>query len=267
MELNEILALYDEDQRRNIVNQGMRREVAGPVVRHVALHEQRSHINYSRLDDATADEAIRAQQDYFGRLGHSFEWAAFSHDSPPDLRDRLLRHGFESEEAETIVVLELESTTPTLRQTITHDVRRIRDVAKLPDAIAVNDMVWGANDQHIAARLRREFQEMPERLSVYVAFAEGVPACSGWIRFNPSSPFASLWGGSTLPHFRKRGLYTALVAARAQEALQRGARFLTVDARSQSRPILEKLNFRVLTRATPMIWKGNPPLSTENSVG
>jgi len=258
MELSEILALYDQDQRRDAAHHGTRREVAGTVVCNVSLHEPRSQVIYSRLDADTADVAIRERQDYFGRLGHSFEWAVFSHDAPPDMRERLLRHGFESEETETIVVLELESKTSTLQQRITHDVRRIRDVAELTDAIAVNDTVWGTNDRHIAARLKRELEEVPDRLSVYVAYFDGLPACSGWMRFNPSSPFASLWGGSTVPQFRKRGLYTALVAARAQEAFQRGARFLTVDAQSQSRLILEKLGFRVLTRATPMIWRGEP---------
>ena len=96
-----------------------------------------------------------------------------------------------------------------------------------------------------------------EQLSVYVGYAAGVPVSSAWIYFHPKSQFASLWGGSTLPEFRKRGYYTALVAARSQEAKQRGARFLTIDAQPMSRPIAEKLGFQLLGFANACHWKVN----------
>jgi len=264
MELQAILDWYDRDQRRDAVNPGARREATSAVIRHVALHEPLSYITYSSVTVLTADDAIQEQIDYFAKLGHSFEWTAYSHDSPTDLKSRLLRHGFEPEEPETILVLELESMGPALFPRVTHEIRRIREVADLADVVSVNVAAKGAKadwDWHahsLAARLKRELQEIPDRLSVYVAYCDGVPASSGWIRFDPASPFASLWGGSTLPEFRKRGLYTALVATRAQEARERGARFLTVDAQSLSRPILEKLGFRVLTVATPMVWRPPP---------
>ena len=70
----------------------------------------------------------------------------------------------------------------------------------------------------------------------------------------PRSAFASLWGGSTLPELRKRGLYTSLLNARLEEARQRGFRYLTVDAGDMSRPILEKRGFRLLTHATACNW-------------
>jgi len=72
---------------------------------------------------------------------------------------------------------------------------------------------------------------------------------SAWVRFNPGSQFASLWGGSTLEQYRGQGHYTALMAVRAQEAARRGVRFLTVDASPMSRPILEKQGFRVISWA------------------
>lgn len=99
-------------------------------------------------------------------------------------------------------------------------------------------------------------QHAPDHLSVYVAYVNAIPAACGWIRFPQASAFASLWGGSTLPELRKRGLYTALLAARVQEAIRRGAPYLTVDAGHMSRPILEKRGFRLLTYATACTWHG-----------
>ena len=52
--------------------------------------------------------------------------------------------------------------------------------------------------------------------------------------------FAGIWGGSTLPDFRGRGIYRALVAARARSAVARGIRYIHSDCTDMSRPILER---------------------------
>jgi GNAT superfamily N-acetyltransferase len=58
-----------------------------------------------------------------------------------------------------------------------------------------------------------------------------------------------------LPAYRGRGLYTALLAARVQEARRLGASYATVDAGPMSLPILRRLGFQPLTVATPCIWR------------
>lgn len=63
-----------------------------------------------------------------------------------------------------------------------------------------------------------------------VAIVEGEPASIGWIDFGPGKPFSGLWGGETRAAFRRRGLYTALVASRVQEARARGVRYLAAAA-------------------------------------
>jgi len=78
-------------------------------------------------------------------------------------------------------------------------------------------------------------------------------ACSSNKFFEPGR-FAGLIQAATLPAYRGRGLYTALVAIRVQEAGQRGIRFLDADSSPMSRPILEKLGFRRLTQAHPCAW-------------
>jgi GNAT superfamily N-acetyltransferase len=96
----------------------------------------------------------------------------------------------------------------------------------------------------------------PETLSVYLASVGETPAACGWIRFRPGGAFAGLWGGATIPELRHRGIYTALVGARLDEARRRGVRYVTVDAGQMSRPILEKLGFQLLTHATACTWRG-----------
>src|SRR5262249_60177566 len=53
---------------------------------------------------------------------------------------------------------------------------------------------------------------------------------AGWIRYVAGTEFAGLWGGSTLEAWRRKGIYRALVAARARLAYERGYRYLQVDA-------------------------------------
>lgn len=259
MDLPAILELYDADQRRDLHLHGTRREMEGTVVRHVALDFPLSYVSFSRLTAATADDVIRQQREYFALHGGPVEWTVYSHDGPPDLQARLGAHGFEAEETETVVVLDLESMSPGLCEPVAHDIRRIRDLRGLVDVAAskCEDCVAPLEQLEINQRLQRELQEIPDQLSIYVGYCDGEPVGSGWMRMTPASPFASLWGGSTRPGFRNRGYYTALVAIRAQEARDRGARFLTVDAQSMSRPILLNLGFQELTRATPMVWWPN----------
>jgi len=83
----------------------------------------------------------------------------------------------------------------------------------------------------------------------------GQPASAAWTYFPKHSQFASLWGGSTVSGFRKQGLYTSLLAVRAQEARDRGVRFLTVDASDMSRPILEKFSFERIAYSYPCKWE------------
>ena len=83
--------------------------------------------------------------------------------------------------------------------------------------------------------------------------------CAAWVRFASGTGFATLWGGSTLPAWRGRGIYRALVAQRANLAAARGFRYLQVDASDASRPILERLGFVPVTTTTPFIWMPPEP--------
>ena len=74
-------------------------------------------------------------------------------------------------------------------------------------------------------------------------------------RSAPGRAFAGLYGGSTVPEYQGRGVYRALVAARAAEARRWGHRYLTVDARESSRPILQRLGFQPLTSISDWVLK------------
>ena len=92
-------------------------------------------------------------------------------------------------------------------------------------------------------------------MSIYVAYADDQPVSTAWIYCSPGSQFASLWGGSTLSEYRGQGFYSALLSIRAQEARDRGIRYLTVDASTMSQPILEGFGFEKIATTYPCKWQ------------
>ena len=97
-----------------------------------------------------------------------------------------------------------------------------------------------------------------------MAYVADTPACAGWIYYRPGSEFASLWGGNTIPTVRNKGLYTAVLSARVQEAIRRGRRYLVIDAGSLSRPIVERHGFVYLTDIHACDYTGLQAFTSEN---
>jgi predicted GNAT family acetyltransferase len=255
MDRSQILALYDQDQRQEIEFPGLRREVTPHVVRHISLSGLGGGlVSYSQITAANAQDVIQEQVRYFERIGQDFEWKLYDHDQPSDLKDRLRSQGFTIEDAEAIMVLDLHDAPERLRQPVRHAIRRITDPAALVDVQTVRQQVWDQDPSGLVDYLGGALIQAPDQMSVYVAYIGQQPASAAWIQFPERSLFAGLWGGSTVPGFRQQGLYTALVAVRAQEALARQVRYLTVDALPTSRPILEKLGFETIAISYPCKW-------------
>jgi GNAT superfamily N-acetyltransferase len=255
MTTKEILELYDREQRRDLQIMDVRREVSENVIRHVNLGRGEGFIAYANLTNENVDATIREQIAYFEKLGQDFEWKYYSHDRSEDLLEHLRRHGFDIEDREALLVLDLNQLPEKLQQPITHDIRLLKESRKLEDVLTVEASVWKNDQTDIVAYLAKNMQTQPEMLRVYVAYVDDKPVSSGWMFFHEGSGFSSLWGGSTVKEYRGHGLYTALVALRAREAIKRGASFLTVDASPMSQPILENLGFQFLAYTYPCKWK------------
>lgn len=247
MDHSELLRRFDRQQRIDVVfNDSVREEDHG-IVRHVPRFGRTGFVLHAVLTAENADEIILSQIRYFTALGYDFEWKAYGHDQPADLGDRLVGHGFVLEDRESVMVLELAEQPALLHHTSPLDVRRITDPALAYHVAAVEEAVWQRPFDALANRLAHDLREAPDEVRVYVAYSNGTPVAAAWMYLHTGTEFASLWGGSTLPAYRKRGYYTALLAARAQDAAARGTRLLTVDAGDMSRPVLARHGFVHLT--------------------
>lgn len=250
--------LYDRYERIEATYPDMQRIVDGPAIRHVPLHWRSfrdGFISYTQLTGETTDAAIDAQLHAFGAAGVNFEWKVYDYDQPDDLAERLAARGFAIEEPETILVLPLSAAPATLLTPPAQPVRRLTDPDELDSALQVQRALWQQSYAGLAGFLRDVMIMQPDEVAVYVAAIDGVVVASAWMFQRAGSAFASLWGGATLPAYRARGIYTALVAARVQEATRRGAAFVSVDAGPNSLPILTRLGFLPIGTARAGVWR------------
>ncbi|HWQ83532.1 MAG TPA: GNAT family N-acetyltransferase [Anaerolineales bacterium] len=241
-----LLALYDRHVRIDQEIPDVRKSVTQDVVRFIRPAPGMNFISYAWLDETTADKVILNQIEYFLKFDQPFTWQMMEHDLPADLGERLIKHGFVGDDdPSAVMLLDLEHCPPELLQPTRLDVRRITTPEGLDDVVKIEEQVLGGNFAWLKQRLAAHLQ-ISDYLSVYVAYADGKPASTAWTYFLPHNPFAGLFGGATLPEQRKKGLYTALVARRVQEAVQRERRFLSVGCSPNSRLIVARHGFEFI---------------------
>ncbi len=257
----ELRHLFDRHQRVGNVHPEAVKEIlerpgGGSIVRFRRTPPQMSYIAYSRLDPADLDDAIAEQVADLRENHRPFEWFVMDHDQPPELEERLRTHGFQYEEDEVILMLDLRDAPFALLAPVQADIRPITTREGLEDVIAVLEGVYGRPYAWVRGRMG-DHLEIPDYLSVYAAYVDNQPVSAAWTYFTPNSPFAGLWGGATLEPYRGRGLYTALLATRAQEAMRRERRYLFLNASDMSQPIVKKLGFKVLMTLRAYEWEGH----------
>ena len=244
-----IMRRFDREMRaRPPAVAGQRTERDGSIVRTLGAYNM---IVFSDLEAGDVEATVAAQAEHFKRLGEDVEWKLYAHDGPETLRRALAAHGFEADEPETVMLLELGSAAFSSTSTPADvEVRTVRTPADLAVYLAVTARAFGKEPQSSADDLAlRLFGNAPETVAM-ISFAGGRTVAAGRLELPRERAFASLWGGGTDPELRGRGIYRRLVEARAEIARARGYPYLTVDARETSRPILERLGFRALTTVT-----------------
>jgi GNAT superfamily N-acetyltransferase len=251
---------------------GIVRDTDGPVVRRYPETPGTSWASCecpNGLGD-DPDAWIARQVVFFSERGEQVEWKTYGYDEPADLGERLVRAGFVAEEVEALVLGESAA--------LVHDVElppgiRLREVdAGDEDAFRRIHRLWcrvwspdldttgceAAWETSHAARLLQEKELSGDDLVIVLAEEAtgpdvGEALCAAWLRFAPGTDFASLWGGSTHPDWRRRGLYRATVDRRARIAVERGYPLIRVDCSPDSRPILTALGLRAVATTTPYV--------------
>ncbi|MCR6031538.1 GNAT family N-acetyltransferase [Nocardioides sp. zg-579] len=263
----ELLAAYDSQLRLEAEMVGaLSWHRHGPLVRGVLEHG--GFVSYRELgvDGDDLDRLIAETVAWYRDETDvaSFEWKTRGHDRPADLPERLVAHGFVPDPAETVMMGRADLLARPLDLPAGITLRRAGEGGDLLDDVARASRLQtdvfgrdaGPDARLLAARLAAE----PDRTGLWLAEdAAGMVVCAGRLEVVPGTDVAGLWGGATSAAWRGRGIYRAVVAARAQAALALGVVHLHSDCTEMSRPILERSGLVAVTTTTPYLCSLAPP--------
>lgn len=254
---DELLTIFDARVRRGARPEpGLTRVDRTPlevIYQTAATPDGWNAVVWSRLTPETADAAIAESVAHFTASGaKDFEWKSYSYDTPGDLPERLTAAGFVADDPESLMVAEVADLASMAGDPPEGVVlRRVRTEADIELATVVGNRAFGGGSEGPRERMLHQLRTAPESLHCWVAMAGDEPVSSARMEIEPGTGFAGLWGGGTVEEWRGKGIYRALVRERARVAEELGVEFLQVDASAMSRPILERLGFRVLAVTTP----------------
>ncbi|PUA79291.1 GNAT family N-acetyltransferase [Nocardioides currus] len=265
MNVGHLLEAYDAQLRREaevLTATGVSQD--GPLVR--AVFNRGGFVTYRDLGGLTGEDL----DDLIARTIAHFrdetdvdevEWKTRGHDEPADLAERLVRAGLVADPVETVMIGEASALAVPVEVPDAVRIRRLdpADAGFVSDAHRMSAMQTtafggGPSADDLVDRLTRT----ADLSEAWIAEVGDEVVCAGRLEVVPGTEFAGLWGGATLEPWRGRGIYRALVAARAGSAIARGVRYLHSDCTAMSRPILERSGLVPVTTTTPYLWRRHP---------
>jgi hypothetical protein len=189
-----------------------------------------------RLQPGEIDEVREEIHDLLRARGrNACTWEVGSHATPTNLTEELLARGLVDDEP-TALAVGMVLTKPPAQVPVGVEVRRAETPEEYLAAAKIAAIAFGGPEPTAA-----EPPDDPNNVT-YLAFLDGKPVARASGSFGEHA--VSLFGGSTLPEARGHGAYRALVAARWEDAVERGTPVLVTQASPMSRPILGRLGFR-----------------------
>jgi GNAT superfamily N-acetyltransferase len=231
------------------VDEGQVVRIVGPT-----RHPLDDFVCHSALTAESAEAAIRAVVEQANCEGRGVQWNVYDRDEPPDLVERLERHGFAVQARETVMAAESSSRAFDVAPPAGTTLERVLREDGLTDVVEVQEAVWGNGfTEWLLAWWRPALRGEADPIGIFLARAGGAPAGTAWVALPPGGSFAGVFGGTVLPAFRRRGIHRALVAARARLARDAGIPWLVVDANDESAPLVRRLGFEPFARRTEMV--------------
>lgn len=111
------------------------------------------------------------------------------------------------------------------------------------------DPLWRSRAEQAQQRFESDGDQ-----GFWIATAGDAVISAGRLEPVAGTDFAGIWGGATVPEWRRRGIYRAMTARRARAALELGKTMINSDSTEYSRPILERAGFVAVSTTTPYVW-------------
>ena len=210
---------YDVQLRTDVETPGAVEVTQLGPLRLVHFAGGRGFVTYRNLGgaDAATVEGLVEQAVVHYRDDPSIErveWKTRGHDHAPGLHDALLRHGFEPEEPESIMIGEAKLLAVDVVLPPGIELRQVTAEGDVRAMTAMQSEAFGEPiaDESVDAMLRR--LASVDGAQAWVAEAEGQIVSAGRLEPVRGTAFAGIWGGATRPAWRRQGIYRALTAAR-----------------------------------------------------
>lgn len=208
-----------------------------------------------RFDVDHVEERVAVVRAWFrDRDRDEFTWWVGTSATPGDLEARLRAMGAAPYGDDPLLTSMVLTEAPPEVEGV-----KVRRVERFEDFAVAREMAWATADftveQLTHARSTQESRwnerERSGNSALYLAYIDGEPVACGDMLFLPFGGFLS--GATTLPDYRGRGTFRALVRARWDEAVRRGTPALVVSAGRMSRPILERLGFSTVAEVHVLV--------------
>ncbi len=255
-----LLSLYDQQLRTDAETPSAVSITRLGPLRLVTFMGGRGFVTYRDLGGADT-EAI--QQLVPEALAHyqadpaitRVEWKTRGHDHAPGLHEALVDNGFVAQEPEAIMMGEAEKLAVDVPLPDGVSLRRVTTETDVRAMSAMQDEAFGdpVTPENADALLRRLARS--DGMELWVAEADGHIVSAGRLEPVADTDVAGIWGGVTLPGWRRRGIYRAITAARARSALRNGKTIIHSDSTEYSRPILERAGLTKVSTTTPYHWR------------
>jgi hypothetical protein len=255
-----LLAAYDEQLRTDAETPGAVSVTSHGPLRLATFASGRGFITYRDLDGANEGvirKLVRQALDHFRAdpIIRRVEWKTRGHDHAPGLHEALIECGFTPDEPESIMLGDAAALAVDVALPEGVMLRRVTDEIDVRAMSAMADEAFGdpvSRDRadELLRRLSRR-----DGMELWVAERHGQPISAGRLEPVAGTEFAGIWGGATVVHWRGRGIYRALTAARARSALRMGKTLIHSDSTEYSRPILERSGLVKVSTTTPYNWQ------------
>jgi hypothetical protein len=254
-----LLTAYDTELRADAeTTRAVSVRILGPL--HLATFAGgQGFITYRDLGEADAGTirnlVLQALDHYCSATSVTVvEWKSRAHDHAPDLDRTLSDNGFVAGETESIMIGEAQLLAVDVVVPEGVELGMIVSDDEITRMTQMQAEVFGDLDPAAMARSLIEQIARHDGVELWVAKFDGDIICSGRLEPVKGTTFAGIWGGATLAHWRGKGIYRALTAARARSAISAGKKWIHSDSTEFSRPILERSGFLKVSETTPFIW-------------
>lgn len=225
--------------------------------------EEFNQVGMSRLEESQVDDTIKQVIKHYTSSGLTkFAWIVSPQSKPSNLIEKLESHGFEKEipvlgmyrpiekKLEIDVTDEFEFKEYSLDETL----KKFED----PEFCRMSERAYGMPEGavDIMKLMSSAFQGLEYTTFVAYDKVNNNPVGVSAIAYLPGTNVCLLGGAATLPEYRGRGVYSAMLKLRHEKAKKDGKKNLIIQAKeATSAPIAVKNGFEQVCELPFYVWR------------